>query len=114
MGSETGRAERRRASEGGGRGRGGGGGGEPVHLFQVSLLYERVNRRSARTNKLYLNSPTDLFRPCLPRRDCDVWIVLQKFVSLQRGAAPAGTELRCRGDYQSGTGSARRLVGGRA
>lgn len=43
----------------------------------------------------------------------DVWIVLQKFVPVQRGAAPAGTELRGRGYHQGGPGSARRLVGGR-
>lgn len=56
MRSEAERAERQRASEGGG-----GGGEEPVHLLQVSLPNERVNRRSARTNKLYFNSPTDFF-----------------------------------------------------
>lgn len=44
----------------------------------------------------------------------DVYIVLQKSVPVQREAAPAGTELRGRGDHQSGPGSAWRLVGGRA
>lgn len=50
----------------------------------------------------------------LPRSwGSDVWIVLQNFVPVQRGPAPAGTELRGRGDYQGGPGSARRLVGRR-
>lgn len=46
-------------------------------------------------------------------RSGDVGSVLQKFVPVQRGAAPAGTELRGRGYHQGGPGSARRLVGGR-
>lgn len=108
MQSEVAKSERQRVLKGG---KGGGGGEKPVNFPQVSHFDERVNRRSARTNKLYFNSPTDL---CLPRPHRDVWILLQKFVSFQRGAAPAGTELRCRGDYQSGTGSAWRLVGGGA
>lgn len=58
------RAELPRASEGGGGGRGeGGGGGQPVHLPQVSTLYERGNRRSSRTNKLLLQLSHRLFAP---------------------------------------------------